>query len=224
MAVEKVFWKDPYLTELTARVTGVEGDVVTLDRTVFFADSGGQESDSGSIGGFRVLDARKEDMEIRYTLAGPHDLKPGREVRIRIDWDRRYALMRHHFAAEIVLELVYQRFGPVNKIGAHISTDKARLDFSWEGNISREFPELLEAARRVIASDLPVTSAYSDEQRERRYWEVPGFARVSCGGTHIRSTGEVGDILLKRRNIGKGKERIEVTVGGASGAGGTGRA
>lgn len=212
MTVEKVFWQDPYLTELTAKVTHVEGDVVTLDRTIFYADSGGQESDSGSIGGFWVLDARKADREILYTLAGPHDLREGKEVLVHIDWDRRYALMRHHFAAEIILELVYQRFGAVKKIGAHISQDKARLDFAWEGNISRVFPELLEAARQIVASDRPVTSSFSDEQKERRYWEIPGFARVSCGGTHIQTTGEVGEILLKRRNIGKGKERIEVTV------------
>ncbi|HNE01040.1 MAG TPA: hypothetical protein PLQ18_04975, partial [Plasticicumulans sp.] len=47
---------------------------------------------------------------------------------------------------------------------------------------------------------------------ERRYWEVEGIARVACGGTHLRRTGEVGVLALKRRNVGKGKERVEILL------------
>jgi Ser-tRNA(Ala) deacylase AlaX len=53
-------------------------------------------------------------------------------------------------------------------------------------------------------------SAFSDEAAERRYWEIAGFAQVACGGTHLKSTGEVGKLALKRKNVGKGKERIEI--------------
>ncbi len=62
----------------------------------------------------------------------------------------------------------------------------------------------------MIAEDREIVSAYSDEEAEQRYWEVPGFARVACGGTHLKRTGEVGAITLKRDNIGRGKERIEI--------------
>jgi Ser-tRNA(Ala) deacylase AlaX len=64
----------------------------------------------------------------------------------------------------------------------------------------------------LVRADQPITSAFEDEAGERRYWEVPGFARVRCGGTHLRRTGEVGDIQLKRKNVGRGKERIEIYV------------
>jgi Ser-tRNA(Ala) deacylase AlaX len=57
---------------------------------------------------------------------------------------------------------------------------------------------------------MEIISAYADESSQKRYWEVPGFARIPCGGTHLKRTGEVGNIMLKRKNIGKGKERIEV--------------
>lgn len=210
MPAEKVFWDDPYLAELSARVTVVENGTVTLDRTIFYAASGGQESDEGTIGGFTVVDAEKRGLEIYYTLQCPHGLTAGAEVEVRIDWARRYRLMRLHFAAEIVLELVYRLCGNPRKIGAHIARDKARLDFAWEGRISDAFPALMEESGKIIGADLPIVSAYSDRAEEKRYWEIDGFARVSCGGTHLRRTGEVGPIRLKRDNIGRGKERIEI--------------
>jgi len=212
MPAQKIFWEDPYLTELIARVTSVTGDTVTLDRTIFYAASGGQESDSGSIGGIKVLRAEKTDTEIYYTPEGPHDLKLGDAVLIKVDWTRRYRLMRLHFAAEIVLELVYQLFGRPFKIGANISEDKARIDFLWQGKISDAFPMLLEHAGKIITFDLPIRSEFSDREKEQRYWEIEGFSKVSCGGTHPKRTGEVGQITLRRNNIGKGKERIEITL------------
>jgi len=211
MTVEKIFWTDPYQTELIATVTSVSGNVVTLDRTIFYAFAGGQESDKGAIHGFKVLKAEKnDDKELYYVLEDGHDLKPDDEVIVEIDWSRRYRLMRLHFAAEIILELVYQRFNQPEKVGAHIAEDKARLDFNWEGSISRIFPLLEQKANDLIDADLFIKSEFSDRNNEQRYWEIEGFGKVSCGGTHIRRTGEIGSISLKRNNIGKGKERIEI--------------
>lgn len=210
--VEKVFWADPYLTALDATVAGVDGETVTLDRTILFAESGGQESDAGTIAGHPVLAAHKDGAQIHYALPAAHGLHPGDPVRIEIDWDRRYRLMRLHFAAEIILELVTARYPGIEKIGAHISADKARIDFALNENIAAAFPALQAAADTIIAADHAITSAYSDEAAERRYWKIPEFAAVPCGGTHLKRTGEVGAIALRRKNIGKGKERIEVRL------------
>jgi Ser-tRNA(Ala) deacylase AlaX len=209
---DKIFWLDPYLTELQTRVAAVDGADITLAETIFYAFSGGQESDAGAIGGYPVLQARKDGLSILYTLPADHRLAPGDPVAVTIDWARRYALMRLHFAAEIVLELVYQTLPGIEKIGAHIAPDKARLDFAWEGNISDVFPVIRQRADALVDADFPIVSAFSDEAREERYWEIEGFARVPCGGTHLRTTGEVGAISLRRKNPGHGKERIEVTI------------
>ena len=208
----KVFWEDPYMTELETRVTSVNDNDITVEETIFYALAGGQESDHGTIGSSRVLQARKEGKEIVYTLENGHGLKPGDQVRMTIDWERRNRLMRLHFAAEIVLELVYQHLRSVKKIGAHIAQDKARIDFEWGENISRMFPALQEEARRIVKANREIISAFSDEDAEERYWEIREFARVPCGGTHLKRTGEVGEIELKRKNPGKGKERIEIYV------------
>ncbi|MFA5902711.1 MAG: alanyl-tRNA editing protein [Desulfobacula sp.] len=207
---KKLFWEDPYRTSLDTVVERVEGSSVFLRETIFYALSGGQESDGGTIGGYPVLEAEKTGPDIAYVLPESHTLKPGDPVRVQIDWDRRYRLMRLHFAAELILELSYQTLTSIEKIGAHISRDKARIDFFWPENIASHFPALILKANELISQNLAVISAFSDELNEKRYWEIPGFARVSCGGTHIKHTGEIERIELKRKNIGKGKERIEI--------------
>jgi Ser-tRNA(Ala) deacylase AlaX len=209
---ERVFWDDPYLTGLDTAVASVDGDAVTLASTIFFAQSGGQESDEGSIAGLPVLEARPEGREIVYVLPDGHGLRPGDPVRVEIDGARRQKLMRLHFAAELVLELVYRAVPGIEKVGAHIAANKARLDFAYPENISELFLPVLTEIARLVAADLPVTSAFEDEVRERRYWEVAGFARVRCGGTHPKRTGEVGAIVLNRKNPGRGVERIEIRL------------
>ncbi len=208
--VEKVFWIDPYLTELRTRIATVEGAVVTLEKTIFYAFSGGQESDSGTIGPYSVMEARKEGHQIYYKILTDHTLSPGDEVIVKIDWARRHRLMRLHFAAEIVLELFYKAFPGIEKIGAHIAADKARIDFKWKENFSSQLAEIQNEANKIVVSDSPIVSAFDDTATERRYWEIPGFSKVPCGGTHLRRTSEIGAIWLKRDNIGSGKQRVMV--------------
>jgi Ser-tRNA(Ala) deacylase AlaX len=208
----KVFWEDPYLTTLETRVAGVDGADVRLDASIFYAESGGQESDAGTIGGHPVRAARKAGRDIVYSLDPDHGLEVGEAVTVDIDWPRRFRLMRLHFAAELILELVCRDLAGIEKIGAHIAEDKARIDFAWPEPISPQFPALAAEANDIVDAGRPIESAFSDAAAERRFWKIEGFAAVPCGGTHLRSTAEVGAIRLKRKNIGKGKERIEIYV------------
>lgn len=210
--VRKVFWEDPYLTELPTKVASLNGAKITVEQTIAYAFSGGQESDCGTINAYNIIRAEKEDQQIIYLLEDSHDLQVGDDVIIKIDWERRYKLMRLHFAAEIILELLNQHYNQPAKIGAHIAEDKARIDFFWQGNISQIFEFLQKKVEQLVNNDLPINSAFSDRENEIRYWEIDGFAQVPCGGTHIKRTGEIGSISLKRINIGKGKERIEIML------------
>lgn len=211
MALKKLFWEDAYLKEINARVTSVNDNVITLDKTTAYAFSGGQASDSGTINEYKIIEAKKIGKEILYTIDSNHNLEVNDEVIVKIDWDKRYKIMKLHFAAEIILELIYQNFNRPEKIGANITEDKARLDFKWNGNISKIIPFLENRAREIIESNFDIVSQFSDEENEMRYWEIEGFAKVDCGGTHIRKTGEIGDIILKRgKSLGSNKERIEI--------------
>lgn len=212
MACKKIFWEDPYLRHLDTTITGVLGDTLTLKETILFAFSGGQASDRGTINGFEILIAEKAGTEIYYTLPPGHGLTVGNPVHLELDWPRRYRLMKLHFAAELVLEWVYQNCGHPEKVGANITEEKARVDFVWEGNISAVFPQLLQEFNELVQRDLEIESSYSDIENETRYWEITGFARVPCGGTHLKRTREIGSVKLKRRNPGNGIERIEIQL------------
>lgn len=208
----KRFWEDPYLARLETRVAGVDGDELTLDETIFFAFSGGQESDQGTIAGHPVLEARQDGREIRYRLAPGHALRAGDAVTVEIDADRRYRLMRLHFAAELVLEIVTRRLPSAVKVGAHIAAGKARIDFRWPQSVAPLLESIRAEAAAIVAADRAIVTGFADREQERRYWEIDGFARVPCGGTHVRRSGEIGALALKRRNVGSGVERIEITL------------
>jgi len=205
-----MFWEDPYLDELSTTVETVNEDIITLRETIAYAFAGGQQSDEGTIGGYRILKAQKNGIEIYYSLESGHNLKSGDKVLQKIDWEKRYKIMKLHFAAEIILELVNQNFGNPEKIGANITSEKARIDFIWENNISEMFPVLETKAKQLIEANKPIESAFSSEEDQIRYWKIEGFGQVPCGGTHIKRTGEIGSLRLKRERQGKNKERIEI--------------
>jgi Ser-tRNA(Ala) deacylase AlaX len=210
MTVIKKFWEAPYLAKLETVVTFVEGDKVTLKETIAYAFSGGQQSDSGFINEYEIKTAHKVNNEIYYTIDSTHNLKAGDKVTVSIDWEKRYKIMRLHFAAELILELVNQNFDHPAKFGANITDKKARLDFIWKRNISEIFPFLYIEMEKLVKADLPIISDFQNLGKEIRYWKIVGFGKINCGGTHIKSTKEIGDITLKRVTQGKNKERIEI--------------
>lgn len=209
--MKKIFWENPYQHSLVTKIASVEGQRILLDETIAFSFSGGQESDKAWIHDYPVLNSEFAENLIYYTLPKEHKLAVGDAVSMHIEWSRRYRLMRLHFAAELVLELITRKLD-AQKIGAHIAESKARVDFIFNQNISFIFSELLADYNRIVEEDRLIKTGFFDVTNQRRYWEIEGFSRVACGGTHVKSTGEVGAINLKRINIGGGKERIEIRL------------
>lgn len=209
--MRKVFWDNPYQCNLITHVTSVSGNRILFDETIVFSFSGGQESDKAYVNGMPILDSEIEDNLIYYILPKDHGLLVGDEVTIEIDWPRRYKLMRLHFSAELILELVTREL-KIEKIGAHISETKARIDFIYDKNISHIFETVLAEYNDIIAKNKTIKTGFSDVLMQRRFWEIEGFSKVPCGGTHVKSTAEVGYVSLKRINIGGGKERIEIKL------------
>lgn len=209
--MKKVFWDNPYQTELETRVAAVNGNEILFDETIIFSFCGGQESDKATVNEIPMLNSRMEGNLIYYTLPEGHGLKTGDTVTQRIEWPRRNRLMRLHFAAELILEIVTQNYG-LEKVGAHIAEAKSRIDFKADSNISAHFPAILQKYNEIIAADLPIEKGFTDEATQRRYWKIDGFAQVPCGGTHVKTTAEVGYVTLKRDRPGKGIERIEIRL------------
>ncbi len=219
----KLFWQDPYKTEDNATVTALNGPKIKLNQTIFFAFSGGQESDEGTIGCIKVVEAVKQGdkeniIDIEYVLEREPDFNVGGVVEVKIDGERRQKLMKLHSATHIVYYFFIEKVGKQKIIGSNIAADKARIDFEYEKPIQELLPELEVAVNAFLAENHQIIRKPDEKSPDLWWWicergEGKEVWKMPCGGTHPRSTGEIGKIRLKRKNIGKGKERIEVYLG-----------
>jgi len=210
--MEKLFWQDPYMKECKAVVKWLDGRSLTLDKTILFAFSGGQASDKGSIGGIPIVEDAESINDIVYVLESDPTFKEGDEVDVVLDWEHRYRIMRLHTAAHIVFEIFRGLAGNKKIIGSNITVEKARIDFEMSEPVSEFLEQTKVKVDEIIAQDVEVKCYDNPEKEGRRVWEIPGKWKMPCGGTHVKKTGEIGKILLKRKNIGAGKERIEIIL------------
>lgn len=209
---DKIFWQNPYQTELESKVVAIHDQDIELSATIFYADSCGQESDSGTIGGIPVIHAETLGESIIYTLVHKPEFLVGDIVMTVINWHRRYALMKLHFATEVVLELFVQEHPEMQKIGAHIAEEKSLIDFAWKESLVPLLPFIQQKAQALLDADFDIQCDFLDSDAQRQYWGRDDFKPVSCGGTPLKKTSEVGQIKLKRKNIGRGKERVEIAL------------
>jgi len=211
---QKLFWQDPYQTQCTATITKINGNKIKLNQTIFFAFSGGQESDEGTIGSIKVVEALKQGdkeniIDIEYVLEKEPGFKVGDTVEVKIDGDRRAKLRNLHSATHLLYYFFIAKVGKQKIIGSHIGAEKARIDFEYEKPIQELLPEIEKATNAFLAQNHPILRT-PDEKSPDLWWWQCGEWKMPCGGTHPRTTAETGKIALKRKNIGKGKERIEI--------------
>jgi misacylated tRNA(Ala) deacylase len=235
-----LFRDDPYARSCHAQVTSVNdrGGII-LDRTVFYATAGGQPGDSGMLtaGSRRIPiatavygDAKSDVVHVPAQADGTLP-SAGDPVALDLDWDKRYAHMRVHTALHLLCALV-----PFPVTGGQISADGGRLDFDIPDASAVDRGQLTQEINRLIREDHPVfESLISDEELAAKPEMVrtmsvkppkgTGFVRLvgigkngaidlqPCGGTHVRSTREIGEIGIGRlESKGRQNRRIRVSL------------
>ncbi|MBC9071385.1 alanyl-tRNA editing protein [Thauera sp. CAU 1555] len=231
---EAIFQRDAYAAECEATVVAVDDGKVVLDRTVFYPAGGGQPGDRGELeldDGRRLAvadTAKGEGGAVLHLLAeGEAPPATGARVRARIDWARRHRLMRHHTCLHLLCAVVG---APVT--GGRMAEDKAHLDFDIEMDklVAEDIETRLNA---LVAADTPVVVGEIDDaaldanpglvktmsvqpprgQGTVRTIEIPGVDLQPCGGTHLRRTGEIGQVrVAKIRSEGKRNKRVTVVL------------
>ncbi len=213
---QKLFWKDPYQTQCQAVVTAIDGKKVKLNQTVFYAFSGGQESDSGTIGGINVMTATKQGdkesiIDIEYELETEPTFSVGDTVNVIINEEKRAKLRKLHSAAHVAYYFVIERFGSLKVIGSNITAEKARMDFLYDKPISELLPEIEARVNHFLSENHEIMRKQDDKNPDLWWWMCEQW-KMPCGGTHVKNTKEIGKLQLKRRNLGAGKERIELVL------------
>jgi misacylated tRNA(Ala) deacylase len=230
---EELFREDAYARSCAAQVAAVVGGGVGLDRTVFYCMGGGQPGDRGRLlldagAALDVVDTIKDGERIVHRLADGGAAPPGgTPVVAELDWPRRHRLMRMHSAMHLLCAAVGR---PVT--GGQVGEQKSRLDFDLQG-AAVDQDEIARAIGRWIADDRPIAHRWIDaaELAARpelvrtmsvrpptatgrvRLVEIAGVDLQACGGTHVRSTGEIGALRVgKIENKGRQNRRISLTL------------
>jgi misacylated tRNA(Ala) deacylase len=233
---EELFLGDSYLREFDARVVSLAGREVILDRTAFFPGGGGQPPDKGTLGvgpvRASVVDARREGGGIVHVLDNPIP-DTVRELSGELDWERRFALMRHHTALHVLSGIIWENFG-AKVTGGQMRADRARMDFSFPGEwtvdvvgeIERLTNEALAEERPVKVYELPREEALENPDLIRtqvnlvpervrmiRIVEIEGLDAQADGGTHVANTREVGRIeITGHKSKGRQNKRVEFVL------------
>ena len=228
--------RDAYLTSCDAVVTAVTDEGVILDRTVCYARGGGQPGDTGSIswdgGECRVTDTFKSGRDVVHQVESSPP-KVGTPVTVSIDWERRHRLMRAHTALHSLSGVIFADYG-AKVTGGNIAEDgSARMDFELDAmsaEIGRDVEAKLNARlaedRPVHVSLLPRAQALADPDLIRtkvnlipefvdpiRVIDIEGIDKQADGGTHVRSTSEVGIVrVVKTESKGKGFKRMRIEL------------
>jgi misacylated tRNA(Ala) deacylase len=233
---ELLYATDAYARSFDATVQAItpEGGVI-LDRTAFYATGGGQPHDLGSLswdgGSCAVVEVRKSGGQVVHRVEG--DAPPqGATVKGEIDWDRRYALMRHHTALHSMSGVIYQLFG-ATVTGGQMYPDRARMDFQLPDlsperlqHIEARTNELLAEGHPVSIRFLPRDEAFQIPDLIRtkinllpegieiiRVVNIEGIDQQADGGTHVANTSEVGRVRIAgSENKGKGNKRLEIVL------------
>ena len=224
METEKLYYQDPYLTTFTAKVLTCEpaktGFLVTLDRTAFYPEGGGQPADHGTQGAAAVTDVHEKDGVIFHTCDAP--VETGAAVEGSIDWPRRFDHMQQHSGEHILSGLLCSLYDCDN-VGFHLGADTVTIDY----NLELTWEQVLEAERRAnetIWADTPVEITFpSPEALEQLHYrskkELTGQVRIvtfpgadccACCGTHVRRAGEVG--LIKVLSCQKFREGVRMEI------------
>ena len=213
--VKKLFYDDQYQKEFEAKVTVIDGNNVELDQTCFYPEGGGQAGDTGSINGIEVIDTQKDKkmgLKVIHILEKSPNFKVGDKVHGKIDWEKRYRTMRLHSAAHLMEYFFYQVFGKQKRIGSSVDYTKDRSDYESPERLNPEkLKQVQDLVNEFIKQNHEITTWADKNNSEFRYWKADKFEEP-CGGTHPRNTKEIGNIKLKRKNYGKGIERIETTL------------
>jgi alanyl-tRNA synthetase len=230
---ERLYYTDSFLHEFEARVLAVSGGAITLDRSAFYPTSGGQVFDTGwlEVDGSRVrvtdVSENEQTGDVLHIVDSAAALQPGSVVRGMIDAERRLDHMQQH-TGQHVLSAAFEKLYGFATVSFHMGEESCTIDLATNAVTAGQLEAAETLANQVIAEDRPVEIRFAtpDEARtlgvrkippaERdklRLIDVHDFDLNACGGTHVRSTGQIGCILLRKTEKVKQGVRVEFVCG-----------
>ncbi|MCI4396479.1 MAG: alanyl-tRNA editing protein [Thermoprotei archaeon] len=231
MRTALLFMDDSYLKECEATVLESLPGRVVLDRTVIHPRSGGLVSDTGTLkvgdASYKIVEAIEEGEEVVHMISGQEKIPPGQRVKVELDWERRYRIMRAHTALHVLISILNKNVGAL-VTGNQVTEDVSRVDLNLEKPDKELVSLAIAEANRILAEGHPVKIYYMSREEamkvegivklakamppsvdKLRIVEIVGVDIQADGGPHVKDTKEVGQIqFLKLENKGKNNRRV----------------
>jgi alanyl-tRNA synthetase len=220
----RLYYTDAYRGEFNANVVarGDDDTRVYLDETAFYPTSGGQPHDLGTLNGVTVIDVIDEGERIVHVLSSP--LPAGEAVMGKIDWARRFDLMQQHTGQHLLSAVFEDLFG-FKTVSVHFGAESSTLDLDAELVTHQQMLAAEARANAIVAEARPVTVTFEDAQNATglrkasdregtlRVVSIEDIDRSACGGTHVRTSAEIGAVLLRSNEKVRKTTRIEFVCG-----------
>jgi alanyl-tRNA synthetase len=220
---ERLYYTDSYLLQFEASVVERRdaGTRIYLDRTAFYPTSGGQPFDTGELSGIRIIDVVDEGERIAHLLASPLETE---RVRGQIDWARRFDHMQQHSGQHLLSAVAAESLG-MSTVAVHFGRDSSTLDLEATQLTADQVITLERTANRIVCENRPIQVSFEEASEAiglRRRPERTGTIRIitiqeldrsACGGTHVRTTGEIGPVLLRKIERVRKAIRVEFICG-----------
>src|SRR5215831_17662535 len=155
---KKLYWEKPYSQDFHGNVVKVDGTSVELDETLFYPRGGGVSPDTGTLQGFKVTETSKDGDRILHSLEAHPSFGPGQKVAGKIDWDRRYRLMKMHTAGHLLSAIFYRADCRIT--GNQIDVERSRMDFNLEAFDRSQIEQYVNEANDLIRKDAPVKTHF----------------------------------------------------------------
>jgi len=225
MSTTRLYYTDSYLTSFEAHLVDVadEGRRVYLDRTAFYPTSGGQPNDLGTLNDARLIDVIDEGDRIAHVLETPLPTAMP-TVAGRIAWERRFDHMQQHTGQHLLSAVLEEAFG-YHTVSVHFGKEYSSLDLDVDSVSNDRIVEAESRANALVAENRAVTVAFEDASRATglrkesdrtgtlRIVSIDGLDRSACGGTHVRTTGEIGAVLVRKVERVRKSTRLEFVCG-----------
>jgi alanyl-tRNA synthetase len=220
---DRLYYSDSYLSEFRASVVASEdgGRRVYLDRTAFYPTSGGQPFDSGTLEGVVVVEVADDADRVVHVLEAPLSAQ---EVEGRIDWARRFDHMQQH-TGQHLLSAVFEDLYQIPTVSFHMGAETSTIDVGASSLDPARIERAEERCAELVGQARPVMVTYEDaasvaglrKESQRtgtlRIVSIDGLDRSACGGTHVRSTAEIGPIFVRKLDKARGNVRVEFVCG-----------
>ncbi len=198
------------MKEAKAKVIKIEGNKVWLDQTIFSFKSQGEPCDQGWINDQKVITVEKDNDDNIHIMEKEPSFKPDDEVEIKIDWERRYKIMKGHTSMHLI-SAVMDKFYQVRAVAGVVGMENCKLSFKIE--IEQDIlDKVMQEVNKIITQGAEIKTYFDDKRDGFRWCDIAGTPKIPCGGVHVKNVNEINSITLIENKVKGNRSTLALKI------------